>query len=134
MQILDEESVLHVVEDRHMMGDPDERLAELLTLQVLKDLTLSVGIERRGGFVKEEDGAWLQQGSGDGNALCLAFGETAALLATDGVESLRQIVDEEGTGTLQGIVHLGIGGIELTQLEIVADGAGEEAVALRDVA
>ena len=72
----------------------------------------------------------MEQGTGNGDALCLSFGEATTLLATEGVEAIGQVIDKEGAGTRQGIAHLVIGGIELAELEIVANGAAQEAVAL----
>lgn len=125
--------MLHVVADGIVVGDPDEGLAELAMLELLEDLTLGMWIEGRGGFVHDEDATRLKQGSGYGYALCLTFGESAAFLAARGVEGIWKIEDEVGRGTVEGIAHLSLGGIELAELEVLAYGASQEAIALGNV-
>jgi hypothetical protein len=72
------------------------------------DVALGFGVERRGGFVEDEDRRVLQQRPGDGQALALAAGEQHAVLADQGVEALRQPVDElAGEGRLGGALDVG---------------------------
>jgi hypothetical protein len=51
------------------------------------------GVERRGGFVENQDGRVLEQGAGDGDALLFAAGELEAALA-DRVSYFRAAGDE----------------------------------------
>ena len=48
-------------------------------------------IQTGGGFVQQDDGRILQEGAGDGNALTLTAGKSAAILADVGVLLVRQL-------------------------------------------
>ena len=52
------------------------------------------GIERRGGFVQNQDGRVLEDGARDGQALALAAGEPEALFADHRLVALRHVQDE----------------------------------------
>ena len=75
----------------------------------------------------------MQQSACDGYALCLSLAESAALFAAWGVESLGELEYEVGHGDLECVAELLFGGIGIAEQEVVAYGAGEECVALRDV-
>ena len=49
-------------------------------------------IQTGGGFVQQNDGRILQEGAGDGNALTLTAGKSAAILADVGVLLVRQLL------------------------------------------
>jgi hypothetical protein len=56
-----------------------------ISLQLLLDRRLDLGVERRGRLVEHQDRRVLQQHAGDGDALALAAGELDAALADMGV-------------------------------------------------
>ncbi len=65
-----------------------------------------LGVERRGGFVKQHDFGLHRQGTGNGRPLLLAAGEVAgivvaALPQADPVEQMLRLGDGLGTGHLQ---------------------------------
>src|SRR4029077_15287798 len=79
---------------------------------------LRLGIQLRGGFIKNEDGRIFQNGAGDGDALALAAAEASAALADHGVVALRQFHDEiVRQGGFCGVDHALLGNI----LQAVAD-------------
>ena len=78
------------------MSDENDGFAAVAE-DILQQLALSVRVEGGGSLVEKHDAAVAQQGAGDGNALGLPLGESAAGLAADGVEPLRKGVDEVGT-------------------------------------
>ena len=49
-------------------------------------------IQAGGGLVQQDDGRILQEGAGDGDALTLAAGKSAAVLADVGVSLVRQLL------------------------------------------
>lgn len=91
------------------------------------------GVEGGGGFVQQQDVAGAQQGAGNGDALGLSFAEAATLLVEGGVDAVGQLEYEVGSGGAQGLVHGGFGGLRVAHQQVVADGAAEEGVALRNV-
>ena len=61
-------------------------------------------VQRRGGFVENQDRRVLQQRPGDGDALPLSAGEQHAVVADHGVDALRHGLDEGlGMGAAHGI-------------------------------
>ena len=113
-----------------MVGNPYQCLVQFLSLQLFENLSLGIGVKGRRCLIHNQDGTWLEQGTGDGDTLCLSFGKATSLLAAQSVEPTRQIIDEKGAGPRQGIMHLLFGSIELAKLEVVAYRAAQEAVAL----
>ena len=76
---------------RQAMRD-DERGAIAHELhQRLLDAALGFVVERRGGFVEDQDGRVLEQRARDRDALPLAAREQRAAIADLGVEALRQL-------------------------------------------
>ena len=49
-------------------------------------------VQTGGGLVQQNDGRILQEGAGDGNALTLTAGKSAAILADVGVPLARQLL------------------------------------------
>ena len=66
--------------------------------QILQNPPFRKAVHRRASLVHEYDGAFLEQRTSNGYALCLAFAESATLFATGRVESLRALEDEIGCG------------------------------------
>src|SRR4051812_3147172 len=60
---------------------------------VLNDL-FTLGIQGRGGLIQQQNGGIAQDGPGDADALLLATGELAPLVANDGVVLLVLMLDE----------------------------------------
>ena len=96
--------------------------------------TLRLGIQRRGGFIKDQDRAVTQQRAGNSNTLALAAGQHHAILADDGIQTIIHLVDEiHGVGHARGLFNLlaavlfgtGIG-------DIVGDGIVEQMHVLRN--
>ena len=48
----------------------------------------------------------MQEGAGNGNTLCLAFGQAAAHLATGRIQPHRHVIDKEGVHRLQRLPHV----------------------------
>ena len=72
-------------------------------------------------------GGVLQDGAGDGDALLLAAGESAAALAHHGVIAVGQRHDEiVAAGFFGGVDHLGLGGIGLAEEDVGPDGVVEQ--------
>ena len=101
----------------------------------LLDMALGLGVQRRGGFVEDQDRRVLQQGAGDGQALPLAAGEQHAALADQGVEPLGQFLDEfPGIGLARGLDDAVFGHfIEGAVGDIVAHRIVEQAHILADI-
>ena len=95
---------------------------------------LALGIERRGGFVENENGRVLEDGAGNGHALALAAGEAEAFLADDGVVALRHAQNEiVRQGIARGLLHQGVLDVRLTVGDVVVHGVVEEDGLLRDL-
>ena len=96
------------------------------------DLGLAFGVERRGGFVEQQQRRVAQDGAGDGDALALAARERDAAFADLGVETLRQRGDESRRmSELGGARDLGVGGVRPAETDIVAHGGCEHDAVLR---
>ena len=59
-------------------------------------------VQGRGRFVKQEDSAWTEQSSGNGDPLGLSFTQSHAMLAASGVKAIRQIHDKIRRGQMKG--------------------------------
>lgn len=77
-------------------------------------MPLGLGIQRRGGFIEDQQRCVLQQCPGDRQALALAAGEQHAVFAHFGIEAFRQAIDE----------FLGVG-IGRSGFDVGARGAGQ---------
>ena len=58
------------------------------------DGSLAGGVEGRGGLVQQEDGGVPDEGPGDSDSLLLAPGQLGALVPHQGIQLLRQLLDE----------------------------------------
>ena len=72
----------------------------------------------------------MEQSTGDGDTLGLSLAESVAALTQFGVYSLWQIKDKIGTGGMQHFVQFVLGGIGFGQLQVIADGAAHQGIAL----
>ena len=70
------------------MGDGDGRPTLRRSVESRLHDLLRFRVERRRGFVEEEDFRVAEKGAGDGDALLLAAGEHAAFAADDGGEAV----------------------------------------------
>ena len=114
--------------------DEDDGVGGGEGLEVGEESLLGGRVEGGCGLVEQEDGCGgAQEGTGDGDALGLSFGEACGGLPYPRVEALRQVEDEFGTSKGEGVAHVGVGGGGMGEAEVGADGAGEEGIALGDV-
>src|SRR5450830_1160928 len=63
-------------------------------LELRLDRLLGLGIERRRGFIKDQNGRVFQQGAGNRHALLFATRQLQAPLTHHGVVAIRQALDE----------------------------------------
>ena len=88
---------------------------------------LTLGVERRGGLVEDEDGRVLEDGSGNAYALPLAAREFAATVANVGVKSLLGCHDEVvGIGNARCLLHLLARGVLHSKGDVVVERVVEE--------
>ena len=87
-------------------------------------------VERSANFIQQHNITRAEEAAGDGDALGLALAEAGATFATLGVDALRELEHEVGHGGLEDLVEFLVGSIGLGQLEVVADGAAHQGVAL----
>ena len=76
------------------MGDHQGGAAGGKVLERLLHRALGFRVERRGRLVEQQDRRVAQDGAGDREPLALAAGEPHALLAEEGLEALRQAIEE----------------------------------------
>ena len=113
----------------HDGGAPRHQLGERVLYQVL-----AFGVERARGLVQHQDGAVCQHGARDGDALALAAGKLDAAFARDGVEALRQLLDElQGVCLARRLADLLHGGVGPAVGDVLGDGAMEQQRLLRHV-
>ena len=113
----------------HDGGAPRHQLGERVLYQVL-----AFGVERARGLVQHQDGAVCQHGTRDGDALALAAGKLDAAFARDGVEALRQLLDElQGVCLARRLADLLHGGVGPAVGDVLGDGAMEQQRLLRHV-
>ena len=126
------ENLIAVGHNSGTVGDEDDR-ALLVLQEVREQLALGIGIEGTGSFVEQKNAAGTKQGTGNGNALGLSLGQTATMFGETGVKTVGQLVDEVGTGRLQGCQHLLIGGSRTAKEQVVAQGTAQQSVSLRHI-
>ena len=113
------------------MGNEDHGLLRVGFEQTSVEFMLCLFVEGGTDFIQQHDIARAEEAAGDGDALGLALAETGATFATFGVDALRELEHEVGHGGMENLVEFLVGSIGLGQLEVVADGATHESVALR---
>ena len=88
-------------------------------------------VERSTDFIQQHNITRAEEAAGDGDALGLALAEAGATFATFGVDALWELEHEVGHGGMEDLVEFLVGSIGLGQLEVVADGATHQGIALR---
>ena len=76
----------------HPVGDDEDGFVFYEPGQSLLNGCFVLHVQTGGGFVQQNDGRILQEGTGDGNALTLAAGKGATVLADVGVPLVRQLL------------------------------------------
>ena len=122
-----------VVDDAVAVGDENHRAAGEGFGETAEEKVLGGAVEGGTELIKKKDAAGTQEGAGNGDALGLPFGETAALLEARGVEPGGEVEDKVRGGNVKSLCHTLLGGVRVAHLEILADGAAEEGIALRDI-
>ena len=64
---------------------------------ILQQLSLRLRVEGASGLVEEHDLFIAQQGTGDGDALCLSFGQSSTPFAAYSIESIGEVEHEVST-------------------------------------
>ena len=73
------------------MRDNENRFILNQTRQCFLNRCFILDIQTGGGLVQQDDGCILQEGAGDGNALTLTAGKSAAVLTDVGIPLVRQL-------------------------------------------
>src|SRR5579859_617869 len=98
---------------RAVLGDPVE-----LVLNVL----FGMAVERRGGFVKQQDRRALEDRGRDGDALLLAAGKLQSALADLRFITLRRAADETvDLGLARRLLDVGVACIPASVTDVVTD-------------
>ena len=105
------------------VSDEDDGAVVEMLLEVLKQFFFCLHVKGRGGLVEQEYAAGMEDGTGDGDALCLPFGETAALFGTVGVKTFWQLKHEVGHGKMERMTHLLSRGIRIAHQQVVTNAA-----------
>ena len=131
-QLTSEENLL-VAEgaDGGAVGDEKHGLLRVGRKETVVQFALGGFVEGTADLVEQEDVATVEQSAGDGDTLGLTFAESTTPLAQFGVETVGQVEDEVGTGGMEHSAQFVVGGIRASQLEVVADGAAHQGIALR---
>src|SRR5437762_3535681 len=99
---------------------------------LIRSRFLRARVERRGGFVEDQDAGILQQGARDRHALLLAAGELQAALAHHGFVSPRKRFDEVvDMRRARGFDDFGIARFRPPVADVVQDAVVEEHRVLR---
>jgi hypothetical protein len=118
---------------RKAVGDDQRGTGGHQPVERILDQPLAFGIQRRGGFVEQQNRRVAQQGAGDGHALALTAGKARAVLAEESIQALRQVAQESfgigGTGSLPDRL---VRGVPIAVAQVVARRGGEQHALLRD--
>ena len=102
--------------------------------QIVQKPPLRGHVQTGGGFVQKQNRRFAQQRPGDGQALGLTLGNAPSPSAQTVVNPVGKLADKVPcTGDLQRLFQLAVSGVGTDQPEIFRNGAGEHAVALRNV-
>ncbi len=105
------------------------------SLQGLLYQSLRLGVESRGGLVKDEDRGILQDGTGNRHTLALTTRQSSATVTNHRVVAILALHDEfVGIGNLRCLDDLLHGGIFHTEGDVVIEGVVEEDSLLINVA
>ena len=113
------------------MGNEDHGLLRVGFEQTAVEFMLCLFVEGGADFIQQHNITRAEEAAGDGDALGLAFAKTGATFATLGVDALWELEHEVGHGGMEDLVEFLVGGIGLGQLEVIADGATHQGIALR---
>ena len=99
------------------------------------DQLLRLGVDGGGGLIQHEDARVGQHGTGKGNQLLLAGGETVAALTHIAVPAIFQLGHHRirRHGPCGGL-HLLVGGVQLAVADVLPDAAGEQVGILQHIA
>ena len=122
-----------ILRDPFAVGNEDHRLTRRFFREVVHQLLLGIGIEGGAELVQQQDRARPQQAAGDGDPLGLAFAQAGAAFAAAGVQPVRKREHEFRDGRFQGRAHLIFRRLGIAHQEILANGAAEERIALRNI-
>ena len=115
------------------VGDDEGGAARHEAVERLLHKVFALGVERRGGFVEDEDVGIGEDGTSYGETLPLSAAEERAPIADKGVVALGLLHDEvvgmSYLGSTNNLLHRSIGEPEG---DVVADGVVEEVGLLRD--
>jgi len=116
------------------VGDDDGGSAGAQVGEGGLDGGFAFGVQRAGSFVEQQHAGVAQQGAGEGDALALAAGESAALLADEGFEAEGEFVDEvRGGGGFGGGPDCCVGGAGAAHADVGGDGVVEQQAILADI-
>src|SRR5690625_684107 len=122
-----------ILDGGQAVGDGQGGTARADLIEGAENRVLGARIERRSGFVENQDGRVFQQYTGDGDALFFTAGELQTALAHHGVETLRQLCNKViEVRQLSGTVNGRGRGIGSAVGDIVVDGVVEQHSVLRN--
>ena len=105
--IFNHHNFISLLNGRQTVGDNQRGAVFLQLIQRCLNGSLGLGIQRRGGFIKDQDRAVTQQRTGDSNTLALATGQHHAIFADDRIQTIVHLVDEvHGIGHPRGLFNL----------------------------
>lgn len=102
----------------------------ILCKEMVIQFVLCGFVEGTTDFVKQENAATVDQSTGDGNTLGLSLAESAASLTKFDVEIIMQVKDKISTGNMQNLSQFVSCGIGRGLLQVIADGAAHQCIAL----
>ena len=125
--MVEDQDAVGVADRGEPVGDHEGRAPAHDLVEGGLQLAFGRRVEGRRRLVENQDRRVLEERAGDGQALALAARERAAALADDGVEAVRLAGDElDRLGAFERLDHLLVGGVGAADLEVLADGAGEQ--------
>src|SRR5260221_2929173 len=92
--VLQDNNTVYAPDGGQPVGDYKDRASGNQIVQCCLDQRFGLVVQRRGGFVQNQDGGVLQQRAGNGDALTLSSGEAQPFFTDDGVIALRQLLDK----------------------------------------
>ena len=133
--VLDHQNAVRAADGGQPVGDDEARAARKRGMDGVLDLLFGFGIDRRGRLVQHEDGGLADQRACEGDQLLLPGGQQVSALAYACFIAFFQRPDEPvGADELRGLLHLFVGGVELSVADVVGDRAGEQVRLLEHVA
>ena len=122
----DEDSV-RALNRRETVGDQDRSASCDHAREGEADALFGLGVDRRGGFIEDEDTRIVGERAGEADELLLASGERRAALAYRLGELQRQGADEVADiDFVAGALEPLVGDPRRPEADVVRDGAGEE--------